>query len=489
MPLVSISDLSVRRLNGEYLLKQTSLHLEAGEIVLLVGSVGSGKSTLLRILAGLSSELEVSGRMFAGGRTVDLGRERLRTGGLVPQSLALFDDLSVSENLAIASSHADRHGEISDALAAALVGDIRVDGAVSLASGGERQLVAIARTVISNPTVLLFDEPNSGLDPKKTIRLAEVLDAIRRQTRCPLLITAHHVRHLLPIADRVIFLDSESKTLIPVARDVDAIDARLCGIERVGDLNLVPAATAQASLGASRSRWFWQRLFFRRYTWSLCFSPEALIYMGLGGALVGFVPTWFTFARFPQSGYLTPLFHEELLSGIGFGQFRVLAPLMVAILVASRSAAIIAADLGHRVYSRQLDAMENLSIPRHAYLTGNIVASLVVAALVGMAFLFTISSSISLVTWSWLFPDISRYFWKEYFFAAIVMDGSALLRGVGWILTKTVGSALAIAGASVALGLTPKSSVLQLNRGVALAVVVAVGLVLLIHTLIAVVEF
>jgi ABC-type multidrug transport system ATPase subunit/ABC-type transporter Mla maintaining outer membrane lipid asymmetry permease subunit MlaE len=498
-PVLSISDLTIIRPDGKLLIRDASLQLYAGEVVLLVGPVGSGKSTLLRILSGLQSNGQsgwnISGRMTMESQTTDLSHETVRAGAMVFQHAALFDDLSLSENLDISASHAASHSETADMLAGSLIGDIRQDGSVSSVSGGERQLIAIARTVISNPSVLLFDEPNSGLDPQKTLRLAKILAKIKHETRCPLLVTAHHVRHLLPIADRVVLLDSVTKRIIPLESNASVIEDNLCKSDSGTDFDRLMTAD-EAAPGATRSkatrshsRCFWQWRFFSRYTWSHCFSPEALLYMALGGLLVGFVPTWFTFARFPQSNYLTPLFHEELLSGIGFAQFRILVPLMTAILLASRSAAIVAADLGHRAYSNQLDAMQNLGIPQHAYLGGNILASSIVAAMVGIGFMFVISSSISLTTWAFMFPAMSQHFWKEHFFASILKTGGAAPEGVVWIIAKTVACAVAVSVASIKIGLSSKTSVIELNRGIAIAVVTTVALVLCIHTAAALLEF
>ncbi len=377
---------------------------------------------------------------------------------------------------------------MAETLVGALTRGIPPDGAVSAASGGQKQLVAIAARSLSDPPILLFDEPNSGLDAGKVVRLTGMLEVIKREARRPLLITAHHVGHLLAIADRVVFLDQAAKCLVPLEKDAAVIDARL----RASGLDYEPTATAAAAgrrIVGRRSRTYWQWRFFRQYMWSLCFSPEALLYMALGGLLIGFVTTWFALRHFPLSSYLTPLFHQELLASIGFVQFRILIPLMTAVLLASRSGAIIAADLGHRVFSSQIDAMRNLRIPPHLYLGANIVAASLVASIVSVAFMLAISSFVSLATWTHIFPSESASFWKDNFFRAIFRFNNAMPVGLGWVLGKTALCALAIGAVSIMLGLTRKSSVLDLNRAIALAVVATVALVLTIHTAIAFLEF
>jgi ABC-type multidrug transport system ATPase subunit/ABC-type transporter Mla maintaining outer membrane lipid asymmetry permease subunit MlaE len=492
LPVLSAVGLTIKQPNGDVLIRDASLELYPGEVVLLVGAVGSGKSTLLRLLSGLvqngRSGWKISGRVAtASGGTIDLARAPCPAGAMVFQDDALFDDLTARENVDIAASHAPSRSAVAETLVGALTRGIPTEGVVSARSGGQRQLVAIARTVVADPPLLLFDEPNSGLDAGKVVRLAGILEVIKREARRPLLITAHHVEHLLPIADRVVFLDQSTHSLVPLEKDASAIDARLRAAGPAAD----PAGTLAAAAPpvARRAGAYWQWRYFREYMWTLCFSPEALLYMALGGLLIGFVTTWFALRHFPLSSYLTPLFHQELLASIGLVQFRILIPLMTAVLLASRSGAIIAADLGHRVYSHQVDAMRSLSIPHRLYLGANIVAAALLASLVSVVFMFAISSWVSLMTWTRIFPSESSSFWRDNFFRAILRFNDPVPAGLGWVLAKTTLAALAVGAVSIPLGLARKASVLDLNRAIALAVVATVALVLTIHTAIAFLEF
>lgn len=496
--VLSLRRLSVTRPDGEVLLDDCALDLGSGETVLLVGPVGSGKSTLLRVLAGLTrngrSGWTVSGELAADGGTVDLAHGSCAAGALVFQDHALFDDLTVRENLDLSISHAEHESGDAETLANSLTRGIPPDRTVSECSGGQKQLVAIARTLLSDHPVLLFDEPNAGLDVAKTARLVQTLEQVRHRSERPLLITAHHVRQLVPFVDRTILLDPGTRTLVGVENDADAVEARLRQIgnrskaARPGD-GADKRRDVAADAPRRRSRSSWSGRFFRRYMWQLCFSPEALSYMALGGLLVGFVSTWFAFRHFPEPDFLGPLFHEQLLQGIGFAQFRILVPLIAAILLSSRSSAIIAADQGHRVLSRQIDALDNLRIPKNLYLTLNIVVATLVSGLLLAGFMFSISAWVSLQTWAVLFPEESRYLWQEHFFGSIVQARSPWPEGLGWIVAKTSLSALAISTVSLLLGRSRKTSVLDLNQGIALAVVATLALVLTIHTGIAFVEF
>lgn len=490
---LALSGLSVHRPDGTPLLREASLTLGAGETVLLLGPVGSGKSTLLGILAGLRANGQagwrVAGRLDLAQRSVDLSRETHAAGALVFQDHALFEDLSVAENVAIALPRSVAPSRTVADLVASLLAGIAPQTPVAACSGGQKQLVAIARTLISEPQVLLFDEPNAGLDAASEARLVATLQAIRARTRCPMLITAHHVGALLPLATHVLYLDPETKTLQPLARDATQIEAQFA---RTAAAGRAPTANGHAAAGSGaaapllprpRSRLAWFGRFLGRYCWLLCFSPAALLYMALGGLLVGFVSTWFTVRHFPLADYLAPLFEPELLSSIGYAQLRVLVPLIAALLLAARGGAIVAADQGQRVHARQIEAMRNLRIPVALYLTAPIVLAM------WISFLFLVSAWVSLGTWTWLFPQDAVALWKQHFYAGILPEGARIPVGAAWIVAKSSSCALAVEAVSIACGRTPKESVLDLNRGVALAITLTIAAVLLIHTGISLLEF
>src|SRR5690606_28458650 len=128
--------------------------------------------------------------------------------GLVFQDNALFDDLSVEENLRIAADHAPTGARVRDGDAIlSLLSDVEPDQAISACSGGQKQRVAIARTLIAGRPVLVLDEPNSGLDIKSSRRLAGLIKSICTERAFPVIIVAHHVDDLLPFADKVLLLD------------------------------------------------------------------------------------------------------------------------------------------------------------------------------------------------------------------------------------------------------------------------------------------
>ncbi|MBB5088810.1 ABC-type nitrate/sulfonate/bicarbonate transport system ATPase subunit/ABC-type transporter Mla maintaining outer membrane lipid asymmetry permease subunit MlaE [Roseospira marina] len=486
----------------------------AGEIVLLTGPSGCGKSTLLRVLAGLGrpGDVRTGTAIRPGCPPVDLVRtpEAACFGALVFQSLGLFEDLTVAENLAIVADHGPASGGVvagegaSDQVARALLDGLPLDRSPRLLSGGQQQRVAIARTVLADRPLLLFDEPNAGLDAAAGRDLAALIARVAADAGRGVIIVAHHLEPFLPYAGQVVFMDPGTRTLEHLPADGAVIEGRLmaaAAARRGSDAGprasedtrteapgLAPGRGAEAGPRAVRRFWLWRYL--RGYAWSLALCPAALGYMALAAVLVGFVTTWFTIQTMPYRTVLSPLILNDLLAGMGALQYRVLVPLLTAILLASRAGAIVAADMGHRVHASQILAMRNLGVPDRLYLRGAVTLT-VVAAAVGFALvLFVLSALMSERTFNMLlYPDGSPSRWWDHFFSQLVDDEHWSPRGTGWLLLKMALSGLAIAWASLRAGLSPKQTGLDINDGISTAVTTALGSVLAIHALVALVEF
>jgi branched-chain amino acid transport system ATP-binding protein len=194
------------RYSGLPVLQGVSLSVNASETVCVVGANGAGKSTLLRAVMGTQPVFE--------GRIVFMGKEiqRLRTEQIVhlgivyvPEEKMLFKPLSVEENLLLGAyvlhdqSQVQKNLEFVYNLFAPL--SKRREQAASTLSGGEQQMVAIGRGLMSNPKILMLDEPSLGLAP---ILVDEVLDTVRRlkQTGMTILLVEQNVREALDLADR-----------------------------------------------------------------------------------------------------------------------------------------------------------------------------------------------------------------------------------------------------------------------------------------------
>ena len=183
-----------------------SLALARGEIVAVVGPNGSGKSTVLKAIMGLAALFE--GRVTLEGRDVTHANpeEKARLGlGYVPQVENTFPDLTVLENLemgayAVASSE-ERRDDLARMFALFPILSERKRQPASTLSGGERQMLAIARALMARPRVLLLDEPTAALAPRMVGELFRRIKEIR-DSGVPILLVEQHAKGALQLADR-----------------------------------------------------------------------------------------------------------------------------------------------------------------------------------------------------------------------------------------------------------------------------------------------
>jgi branched-chain amino acid transport system ATP-binding protein len=213
--------ISVNRLCVSYgaveALVDVNLDVGAGEIVTVLGANGAGKTTLLSALAGLlpikSGEVRIDGISVAGQRAESIARSGMR---LVPEGRRIFTRLSVEENLRLGAYFSSRlvFRERFDELAALfpLIAERRQSYAGHL-SGGEQQIVALARALISKPDVLLLDEPSAGLSPIATATVYQSLKMVAAESRLSILLVEQNVNAALAIADRGYVLELGSVKL------------------------------------------------------------------------------------------------------------------------------------------------------------------------------------------------------------------------------------------------------------------------------------
>jgi len=186
-PLLELSD--VRSGYGRTeVLRGVSMRVDHGELVALIGSNGAGKSTLLKSIVGLVTPTK--GTVAYGGRVISSARpERLVRDGiaLVPEGRMLFGSMTVRENLELGAyaKGRGRAGAIADGLERVhslfpVLAERAMQPAETL-SGGEQQMLAVGRALMSSPRLLLLDEPSLGLAPKVISEIFAVLDALRAQ--------------------------------------------------------------------------------------------------------------------------------------------------------------------------------------------------------------------------------------------------------------------------------------------------------------------
>jgi len=212
--------LKVRNLEAGYgplkVLKQVSLHVAAGEIVTLIGANGAGKSTLLRALAGLLAPRggEV---LFDGEPLLGLPAERVVDRGiaLVPEGRQVFAAMTVRENLLLGGYVALRRGKRGAAMAAARerVYDLfpilreRSEQLAGTLSGGEQQMLAMGRALMTDPRLLMMDEPSMGLAPLVVRDIFAAVTRLREEGRTVLLVE-QNARAALQIADYAYVLET-----------------------------------------------------------------------------------------------------------------------------------------------------------------------------------------------------------------------------------------------------------------------------------------
>ena len=498
-PLLKVEKLSIRHRDGREIVRNANFEIVPGEIVLLIGPSGSGKSTLLSLFSGLLDRHKgwrAEGCCRLPNQTVDLSQERAAAGGIVFQNYALFDELSVRGNLAAAAEHGEGGSEELSELISSLLSDIGQDQKPAELSGGQQQRVAIARSLLARRPLLFFDEPNAGLDPVQTRRLVELIDRLRREQALSVVIVAHHVHDLLPVADRVLLLDPQTRSL----QQLDPASPRLadyCPVvpkaikerqerhpvhEPAGE----PAAYSSAIRLRLRPSWWFS--YAAQYFWLLALAPSMLAFIVIGGLLTGFVATWSAFQYMPFANYLLPLVHDDTLTALGLTQSRVLAPLMLSVLMAARNAAIVAADVGHRVYTRQIEAMISLNMSHRGYISGGVLASSLLGALLLALLLLAVAATASLVTWQAQFPELPAAIFRDAFFQLVFREGDWLPDGWLWMLAKILPSALAAGALGLHFGQRPKTSVVSLNSAIAQAIIFGVSAALIINALVTLIE-
>ena len=190
------------------ILKDINLDVNEGDVVVIIGPSGSGKSTLLRCINKL--ETLTKGNILLDGKNIDDSLEFHKKIGMVFQSFNLFENLTVLDNITLAPIKTKTLSEI-DAVRRAkeLLKMINLESKINeyprSLSGGEKQRVAIVRSLIMSPEIMLFDEPTSALDPEM---IGEVLSLMKTlSSNMTMVIVTHELDFAKEIANRVIFMD------------------------------------------------------------------------------------------------------------------------------------------------------------------------------------------------------------------------------------------------------------------------------------------
>ncbi len=210
--------LEVRKISVSYLgvpvIREVSFRVEEGQMVSIVGSNGAGKSTILKTISGLLRPL--SGEItFLGKRIDTLPPYEITSAGIshIPEGRRVFAKLSVLENLLVGAHTRASKTEVQESLEEIYtlfsILKERKDQRGETLSGGEQQMLAIARGLMSKPRLMMLDEPSLGLMPSLSVKVIEVLKRIS-SNGTTILLVEQKVRDALELADRAYVLQTGS---------------------------------------------------------------------------------------------------------------------------------------------------------------------------------------------------------------------------------------------------------------------------------------
>ncbi len=497
----------------------------AGKVSLIVGCSGVGKSLLLKMIAGLIDRNE-----GAIEWTGDVERHQSKAGtpaaetvvdssvAVVFQNYALFDELSPSENVEIALDHANAQAESQTPVrerANALLGQLGVpsDRPTSVLSGGQQQRLAIARAIAMETDVVLYDEPTSGLDAATAERVAELIQTTQQQFQRTSIIVTHDFGALQAIADHICVLNHVSKTLEEVPRG--QWDQLRTAIGEPPSVETKPHESSDRFTGLIRPltrflgrsgqgveeviclpwsllpiwtslRWGWRNTC---HYLGLVAGPSACIYIMVAGVIIGFVAQDFIFRYLPFRQYTEPLLIENLLHATGFSLYRFLVPILCSILIAARSGAAVAADVGSKVYGNQIDAMKTIGMdPRRSLRTPILYAFLVGTPLLTLLS-YVAASLTAAIAFLATHADEGIAFWDAHFHKELRDPASFFFHGTGWLIAKLLCCAVGIGMIAWNCGSTPKKSGPEISTGVTRSILWSTLLVLAVHFVFSLLEF
>jgi ABC-type multidrug transport system ATPase subunit/ABC-type transporter Mla maintaining outer membrane lipid asymmetry permease subunit MlaE len=509
-PAVELDGVSIS-VAGQPLLSGIDAVLPAGKIVLITGESGAGKSVLLKVLAGLEdrSVVDVRGGIRIAGEERRRGNPKI---GIVFQSFALFDELTPEDNVAFAADHSKSESRRTPREWLREF-DVPPDPPVRYLSGGQQQRLAVARTLAYDPPILVYDEPTSGLDPGNAARVAAHIRSTGAAHGKTSIIVSHDYATLAPIADVVYLLDAASHRLVeltpleiehlderfdartrpdaPVRKKVSWPERALCSF-------LAFLEGSGRALEAAISSVFhvvplfpsarWGARFLIHYL-GLVASPSAWLYFLFAGAIAGFVSTYFTFEFLPHRRITEPLFADEVLQGLGTIVYRTVVPVLATILMAARSGAAVASDVGQRSHAHQMDSLRSFGVRPSAYLLTNILWAFILSTPLLVLASYLAAQLTSLVVFVYGFPERGAFFWESHFLHDLRRGASILYHGSLWLLAKVLLCGVGTGAIAFHIGARRKGSGVDVARGITSTIIFATIWVLIVHSAFAFFEF
>jgi iron(III) transport system ATP-binding protein len=236
----------VKRYGDVKAVDRVSFTISPGELVTLLGPSGCGKTTTLRLIAGL--EMATEGLIAIGGEDVTRLSAADRDVSMVFQSYALFPHMNVLDNVAYGPRVQGARKARAREMAMEKLALVGLEGlenrAPSELSGGQQQRVAVARALVLEPQVLLFDEPLSNLDAKLRRRVREEIRELQLSLGLTVAYVTHDQEEALAVSDRIIVMSNARIAQIGAPRELYEAPASRFVADFMGDANLIPVRVA-----------------------------------------------------------------------------------------------------------------------------------------------------------------------------------------------------------------------------------------------------
>lgn len=220
-PVIRVEQLEARY-GDSLVLQDITFEVHRGEVFAVLGGSGSGKSTLLKHMIGLYSPSK--GKILIEGRDIARAAEKemreIRKGfGVLFQSSGLLGSMTLAENIALPiAEYLKLPPAVADLLVRIKLNFVKLSGfedyLPSELSGGMKKRAGLARAMALDPGILFFDEPSAGLDPITSAEMDQLIIEINRSLGTTMVIVTHELESIFAVAQRVIMLDSGTKTII-----------------------------------------------------------------------------------------------------------------------------------------------------------------------------------------------------------------------------------------------------------------------------------